>query len=282
MKKLASLVVVAALASAGSANADIRFHVGLGSSIGFCGSGIGFSTGISIGSSWGCYRPVYSYRDGCGTSWGGYTGWYTPTWHSYGYRHYTPRRYHHRYDRHRGHDRRHGWGHGRDRGRGHDRGWSEVDLGGSMPAAVTVASTHDRPVNRTPEVKDTVAVQDRLTQAWELLEEGEANRAQGFFALAASKAPEDAVAKLGFALASAQLDDTARAEWSARRALSVDEGELAELTLGDEASVLLADLLDAWQADGLDLAGDLEAAMPGVVTQPVTEVAVLEVADEEG
>ncbi|MCA9273664.1 MAG: hypothetical protein KDA31_11540 [Phycisphaerales bacterium] len=264
MNKLASIAAVALLASAGSASADIGFHVGLGSSFGFCGSGIGFSTGISIGSSWGCYRPAYSYWDGCGTSWGGYTGWYTPSWHHSGYRHYTPRRYH------RGHWR------GHDRYRHSDRGWCEVDLGELLPAAVTVASTHDRPVNRTPVVTDTVAVDDRLAQAWELLEKGEANRAQGFFALAASKAPDDAVAKIGFALACAEMDDTSRAEWSARRALAVDAGELATLTLGDQASIVLADLLDTWQADGLELAADLGAAMPGVVTLPTDEVAVVE------
>lgn len=265
MNKLASIAVIALAASAGSASADIRFHVGLGSSLGFCGSGIGFSTGISIGHSWGHYRPAYRYND-CGTSWGGYTGWYAPSWHSY--RHYTPRRYHRGYDRHR-------W-HNRDYRRGHDRGWCEVDLGEPLPAAVTVASTHDRPVNRTPEVKDTVEVTNRLAQAWELLVEGEAKRAQGFFAMAASKSPDDAVAKLGFALASAEMDDTPRAEWSARRALAVDEGELAELTLDEKASIALADLLDSWQADGLDFVADLEAAMPGVITQPTREVAFVE------
>ena len=136
---------------------------------------------------------------------------------------------------------------------------------------MTVASTHDRPVNRTPAVTDTVAVDDRLTQAWDLLEKGEANRAQGFFALAAAKAPEDAVAKLGFALASAEMGDESRAEWSADRALAVDNGELAALTLGQNASIALADLLDAWQADGTDLSVRLEAAMPGVVTQPTSQ-----------
>ena len=273
MNKLASVAVFAALASAGSASADIRFHVGLGSSFGFCGSGIGISTGISIGSSWGCYRPAYSYWDGCGSSWGGYTGWYTPTWHSYGYPYYTPRRHHRSYGHGHSHGH-HGGGHGH--GHGHHGGWSQVDIDEPMPAAVTVASTHDRPVNRTPAVTDTMAVDDRLAQAWELLEKGEANRAQGFFAMAASKSPDDAVAKLGFALACAELDDTARAEWSARRALTVDEGELASLTLGDQASVALADLLDTWQADGLDFVADLEEAMPGVVTQPTTEVASVE------
>ena len=94
--------------------------------------------------------------------------------------------------------------------------------------------------------------------------------------MAASKSPDDAVAKLGFALASAEMDDTSRAEWSARRALAVDEGELAELTLDEKASIALADLLDTWQADGLDFVADLEAAMPGVITQPTREVAFVE------
>lgn len=267
MNKLASLAVLALAASAGSASADIRFHVGLGSSFGFCGSGIGFSTGISIGSFWGCYRPTYSYWDGCGSSWGGYTGWYSPRYNYRAPRYYTPRRYSYpRYYR---------------SNRWYNDYRCEVDVAEPLPAAITVASTHDRPVNRTPEVTDTVAVDDRLAQAWELLEKGEANRAQGFFALAASKAPDDAVAKIGFALACAEMDDTARAEWSARRALTVDEGELASLTLGDQASVALADLLDAWQADGLDFVADLEAAMPGAVTMPTDQVAVAEPAVDE-
>lgn len=255
MNRIASALTLALASAAGSASADIGFSIGIGSSFGFCGSGIGFSSGISIGSHWGWHRPAYRpsyYWDDCRPYWGGYSGWHRPYrsygWHDRGYSR-----------RHRGH----GWGYDRD---DCDDRWS--DAGFEVPAAMTVASTHDRPVNRTPAVTDTVAVDDRLAQAWELLEKGEANRAQGFFALAAAKAPDDAVAKLGFALASAEMGDTSRAEWSAGRALAVDEGELAGLTLGQNASVALADLLDAWEADGTDLAVRLEAAMPGVVTQP--------------
>ncbi len=252
MNKLASIAALALVSAAGNASADIGFSIGIGSSFGFCGSGIGIYSGISIGSGWGCYRPAYRWDD-CGYGYGGYSGGYQPRYygHSYGYRHYEPRRRSHGYSR--GHS-------------GHRGGWS--DAGFEAPQAVTIASTHDRPVNRTPAITDTVAVDDRLAQAWDLLEKGEANRAQGFFAMVASKAPDDAVAKLGFALASAEMGDVSRAEWSAKRALGVDEGELAELSLGENASIALADLLDTWQASGIAWAADLEAAMPGVVTLP--------------
>ncbi len=254
MNKFASIAAVALVSIAGSASGDIGFSIGIGSSFGFCGSGIGFYSGISFGTGWGHSRHSYRWDD-CGYGYGGYTGWYQPRSYGHGwghsYRHYEPRRRSH------GHYRGHSGSYNR---------W--CDSGSESPAAVTVASTHDRPVNRTPAVTDTMAVDDRLAQAWELLEQGQANRAQGFFAMASSKSPDDAVAKLGFALASAEMGDVSRAEWSAKRAISVDEGELAGLTLGQNASVALADLLDAWQASGLALASELEAAMPGVVTLP--------------
>lgn len=261
MNRLASVVTLAVASAAGTAAADIGFSVGIGSSFGFCGSRIGLSTGISIGSHWGWYAPAsrpYTGWNDCGQYWGGYSGWYRPSryGHDHGWGHYDHRR------RHRGHH-----GHA-----GHHHRWSDAGFE-TGPAAVTVASTHDRPVNRTPAVTDTVAADDRLAQAWDLLEKGEANRAQGFFALAAAKAPDDAVAKLGFALASAEMGDTARAEWSVGRALGVDDGELAGLELGQKASIALADLLDAWQASGTDLSARLEAAMPGVVTQPSVRAA---------
>lgn len=102
-----------------------------------------------------------------------------------------------------------------------------------------------------------------------MLERGKANQAQGFFALAAAKDPDNAQIKLGFALASAELGDNTRAAWSAGRAVGVDQGELAELELGDKASLLLADLLDELSTDDRALASDLEAAMPDLVTLPV-------------
>lgn len=253
MNKLASIAALSLVTAAGSASADIGFSIGIGSSFGFCGSDIGIYSGISFGTGWGYYRPAYRWDD-CGYGYGGYSGWYQPRYygHHSGYRFYEPRRRSYRHS--------HGYS------RGHRDGW--CDTGHDAPHAVTIASTHDRPVNRTPAITDTVAVDDRLAQAWDLLEKGEANRAQGFFAMAASKAPDDAVAKLGFALASAEMGDVSRAEWSAKRALGVDEGELAGLSLGEHASIALADLLDAWQAEGLAWAADLEAAMPGVVTLP--------------
>lgn len=260
MHALARAIITAAAltAGAGTASADIDFHIGIGSSFGYCGSGIGIYSGISLGHHWGHYggwhRP-YRHWSGCGPSWGysdwGYTGWHRPYWDHSGYdRHYEPRRRHHRHS-----------------------DWSAAET--TSPAAITVASTHDRPANRTPSVTDAVAVDERLAQAWALLEQGEANRAQGFFALAAVKAPDDAAAKLGFALSTAMLGDKDRAEWSANRALAVDRGELAGLELGQRASIVLADLLDRWQARGSDLTARFESAMPGVITQPGTQASGL-------
>lgn len=251
-----SLVAAALLAvGAGSASADIDFHIGIGSSFGFCGSGIGLYSGISLGNHWGWHRPYgyrsYGYRSyGYRPAWG-YSHWGYPVWHDDGWS-----------SRSHSHRRRHHGGH-----HGH---YGDANI--ASPAAITVASTHDRPVNRTPSVTDSVAVDERLAQAWALLEQGEANRAQGFFALAAVKSPDDAEAKLGFALSTAMLGDTDRAEWSANRALSVDQGELADLALGQRASITLADLLDSWEAQGSDLTARFESAMPGAITQPGTQV----------
>ncbi|RNC81303.1 MAG: hypothetical protein ED559_05790 [Phycisphaera sp.] len=138
-----------------------------------------------------------------------------------------------------------------------------------MPYRNDVVATHDKAPNRAPEIKDEVSSEDRTADAWELLEQGKANQAQGFFALAAAKDPDNAQIKLGFALASAELGDSFRAAWSAGRAVGVDQGELAELELGDKASLLLADLLDELGTEDRALASDLEAAMPDLVTLPV-------------
>lgn len=253
MHALARTIITAAAltAGAGTASADIDFHIGIGSSFGFCGSGIGIYSGISLGHHWGWHRP-YRHWSSCGPSWGysdwGYNGWHRPSWgHSGYYRHDEPRRRHRR-----------------------SSDWCVTEA--PSPAAITVASTHDRTVNRTLAVTDTTPATDRLADAWKLLEQGEANRAQGFFALAAAKEPGDAVAKLGFALSCAMMGDETRAEWSARRALDTDEGELAALELASSASIVLADLMDIWAQDP-DLVVRLEKAMPGVITLPTTEAA---------
>ena len=61
-----TLVTAAALtAGAGTASADIDFHIGIGTSFGFCGSGIGIYSGISLGHHWGWHRP-YRHWSSCG------------------------------------------------------------------------------------------------------------------------------------------------------------------------------------------------------------------------
>lgn len=249
MRKLLKIGTLALASTAGAAQGDIGFGISSGFSIGFCGSGFSISSGLYLGSSWGCnsyYRPRIGWYDR------GYCGSYYPSYRR-NYRSYGPRYY--SYPRPRYY--RSGW----------DNCWSDAEL--SLPYRNDVVATHDRAPNRAPEIKDEVSSEDRTADAWELLEQGKANQAQGFFALAAAKDPENAQIKLGFALASAELGDNTRAAWSAGRAVGVDQGELAELELGDKASLLLADLLDELSTDDRALASDLEAAMPDLVTLPV-------------
>lgn len=258
MRKLVMVGVVALASAAGTASAGIGIHIGSGLSFGFCGSGFSISSGIHIGGHgyrhghWGGYGYRHGYyRPSIGWYDSGYCGWDRPRYRS-NYRHWDS-----------------GWNsYNRPRVNRRDRSdcWSDAEL--SAPIVDDVVATHDRAPNRAPEIKDEVSVEERTADAWELLEQGEANRAQGFFALAAVKDPEDAVVKLGFALASAELGDAERAAWSAERAIGVDEGELATLELGDEASVMLADLLDSLQDSDSDLVANLEQAMPELVTLP--------------
>jgi hypothetical protein len=254
MRKLVMIGTIALASVAGTASADLGFHIGSGLSFGFCGSGFSISSGFSIGGhgyhrgyghGYGYYRPSIGWYDA------GSCGWDRPRYRS-SYRHWD-----------------NGWNsYHRPRVNRRSRGdcWSDAEL--SAPVVDDVIATHDRKPNRAPEIKDEVSVEDRTADAWKLLEQGEANRAQGFFALAAAKDPDDAVVKLGFALASADMGDDVRAAWSAERAINVDEGELATLELGSEASVMLADLIDSLQSLDSDLAVDIEQAMPLLVTLP--------------
>lgn len=245
MRKLLTISTVALASMAGSANADIGFGISSGLSIGFCGSGFSISSGIYLGGRHGFYRPSIGWYDR------GYCSSYTPR-----YRRSSHWGSPYRYSHPRARSYRNSW----------DNCWSDAEL--SAPYRSDVVATHDKAPNRATEIKDEVPSEERTTDAWKLLEQGKANQAQGFFALAAAKDPDNAQIKLGFALASAELGDTTRAAWSAKRAVGVDQGELAELELGDKASLLLADLLDDIQTDDSALAGDLEQAMPNLVTLP--------------
>jgi len=257
MRKLLTIATIALASAAGTASADLGFHIGSSLSFGFCGSGFSISSGISIGSyghgygrGYGYYRPSIGWYDS------GFCGGDRPRYRS-NYRNWDS-----------------GWNsYQRPRNYRRDRSdcWSDAEVSAPLPDGVV--ATHDRQPNRAPEIKDEVSVEDRTADAWELLERGEANRAQGFFALAAAKDPDDAVVKLGFALASAQMGEDVRAAWSADRAISVDEGELASLELGDSASMMLADLLDGLDDTQSDLAALLEEAMPTLITLPAVAIA---------
>lgn len=249
MRKMLTIGTLALASWAGSAQAHIGFGISSGFSIGFCGSGFSISSGLYLGSGWGCnsyYTPRIGWNDR------GYCGTYYPSYRR-SYRSCGPRYF--TYPRPRYY--RSSW----------DNCWSDAEL--SLPYRSDVVATHDKAPNRTSEIKDEVSSEDRTADAWDLLEQGKANQAQGFFALAAAKDPDNAQIKLGFALASAELGDHTRAAWSAGRAVGVDQGELAELELGDNASLLLADLLDELGSDERALASDLEAALRDLVTLPV-------------
>lgn len=60
MRKLLKIGTLALASTAGAAHGDIGFGISSGFSIGFCGSGFSISSGLYLGSSWGCnsyYRP---------------------------------------------------------------------------------------------------------------------------------------------------------------------------------------------------------------------------------
>lgn len=251
MRKWLTLGAIGLAACAGSAQAHGGIHFGSGLSFGICGTGFSISSGIHIGG-WGHnhhhYRPRVGWYDS-GCDWGyprhyGYTSRSYRQWDSGYYAPVRPR-----------HARRY-----------RSDCWSDAEL--SAPYPSDVIATHDLPPNRTPapsqEVKDEVPTDERIAKAWELLESGRLNQAQGYFAFAAAKSPENAEAKLGYALVSMRLGESERATWSAGRALELDEGALASLEFGTEAQMAFADLLTALEVEDDALAARLGEAVPGV------------------
>ena len=97
---------------------------------------------------------------------------------------------------------------------------------GSAPSRVVVRECYE------PVIERRVVVRPAPVSAWEFLESGHHRDAQSWFGRRAADAPYDAGAKVGYAVASAALHDTARAAWAFRRALRVDDRALTDFRAG--------------------------------------------------
>ena len=128
---------------------------------------------------------------------------------------------------------------------------------------------------------------DASKQGWQLLAAGKYDQSLSAFSEAASAAPQQGAAKVGYALASAAAGRLERGVWAMRRAFRVDPDAMGNLQIDGQLAPTLRQLAERYAYVPKDFADEagaafMTAALHYLLHDPAEAQAALELAEQLG